>query len=273
MNINNTSSTLLEDTFLAGSTRSSVDYCVLIPANFDPNERLPLILHLHGAMSSAVRSLEMAKPIYDASWASEDLPRAIVACVTTPTIGGFYIDQAGGPGWETLVAQEFPDMVTDRFRTDGSRVVIGTSMGGYGALKIAFRNPERYAAVAAMCPVIFPAESRSAVEERHRPSILDELHRTMGSDDATYQGNSVYSILRSKENILRSAETAIFIDCGDADEFELHDGALFLHHLLKELEVQHEFRSVAGAGHADAAASRRLSDALSFIGHRLAVSA
>src|SRR5690606_5121097 len=109
----------------------------------------PLILHLHGAMSSAAKSLEMAKPVYDDAWASGGLPRAIVACATTPTIGGFYIDQADGPKWETLIAKEFPDMVADRFNTDDSRALIGTSMGGYGALKIAFRDPQCYVAVAA----------------------------------------------------------------------------------------------------------------------------
>jgi S-formylglutathione hydrolase len=271
--MNNAPSILLEDAFHSCSTQSNVDYCVLTPSNFDPDERLPLILHLHGAMSSATRSLEMAKPIYDASWASGDLPRAVVACATTPTIGGFYIDQVNGPSWETLVAKEFPDMVAERFKTDDSRAVIGTSMGGYGALKIAFRDPDRYAAVAAMCPAIFPAENQLAVEARHRPAILDELHRAMGGDNTTYQGNSVYGILRSKQDTLRTAKTAIYIDCGDADEFGLHDGALFLHQLLTELGIQHDFRSVTGAGHADAAASRRLNDALLFIGRRLAVSA
>lgn len=270
VNMDKESSTLLGSTFHAHSTHSSVDYCVLLPADFDPSERLPLILHLHGAMSSAAKSLEMAKPVYDDAWASGGLPRAIVACATTPTIGGFYIDQADGPKWETLIAKEFPDMVADRFNTDDSRALIGTSMGGYGALKIAFRDPQRYVAVAAMCPAIFPAEAASEVEERHRPSVLDALHRAMGDDDATYQKNSVYGILRSNLGLLRAANTAIFIDCGDSDEFGLHDGAEFLHQLLTELDVQHVFRSIAGAGHADSAASRRLADALSFVGRQLA---
>lgn len=262
--------TLLEGTFTARSTHSSVDYCVLTPANFNPDERLPLILHLHGAMSSATRSLEMAKPIYHASWARGDLPPAIVACVTTPTIGGFYIDQADGQGWETLVADEFPNMLAGQFKTEDVRAVIGTSMGGYGALKIAFRAPARYAAVAAMCPTIFPAEMASAVEKRNLPSILEDLHRAMGEDEAAYQVNSVYGILRSNLDRLRSARTPIFFDCGDADEFGLHDGAQFLHTLLMELDIQHDFHSIAGAGHADAATSRRLTDALSFVGRQLA---
>src|SRR5690606_11467436 len=55
VNMDKESSTLLGSTFHAHSTHSSVDYCVLLPADFDPSERLPLILHLHGAMSSAAK--------------------------------------------------------------------------------------------------------------------------------------------------------------------------------------------------------------------------
>lgn len=264
-------STLLEGAFTARSTASSVEYRVLLPAHARPAERLPLILHLHGAMSSAARSLEGAKPIYDAAWSRGDLPRAMVACVSTPTVGGFYIDQAGsGPCWETLVATEFPDIVARRFDVGERRAVIGSSMGGYGALKLAFRDPERYAAVAALCPAIFPAEAAADVPERNRPSVLGELNRAMGGDETAYRRNSVYGILRANVDRIRAAGMGVFFDCGDADEFGLHDGAAFLHGLLKECAVPHEFRSVAGARHADAAADRRLADALAFVGRRLA---
>lgn len=88
--------------------------------------------------------------------------------------------QAGGQSWETLVADEFLNMMAERFKAGDARVVIGASMGGYGALKIAFREPPRYVAVAAMCPAIWPAEIASAVEKRKLPSIPDDLDRTRG---------------------------------------------------------------------------------------------
>lgn len=263
------SSTLLAGRFAARSTGSSVDYRVLIPANLRPGERPPLILQLHGAMSSAARSLEAAKPIYDAAWNRGELPRAVVACATTPTVGGFYIDQPDGPRWETLVASELPSVVAERFDIGDVRAVIGSSMGGYGALKLAFREPERYAAVAALSPAVFPAETAAAVQPRHVPSVLGELHRAMGEDEATYRRNSVYGIVRANLDRIRAAGMGVYVDCGDADEFGLHDGAVFLHRLLTECAVPHEFRSVAGAGHADAAASRRLADAVAFLGRRI----
>ncbi|HEU4629466.1 MAG TPA: alpha/beta hydrolase-fold protein [Gemmatimonadaceae bacterium] len=263
-------SSLLAGAFAARATGSRVDYRILLPAHARPGERLPLILHLHGAMSSAARSLEAARPIYEAAWSRGELPRAVVACATTPTVGGFYIDQADGPRWETLVASEFPEVVARRLDVGDVRAVIGSSMGGYGALKLAFREPERYVAVAALCPAIFPAEAAADVPERNRPSVLGDLHRAMGEDEATYRSNSVHGILRANLDRIRAAGLGVYVDCGDADEFGLHDGALFLHRLLTECAVPHEFHSVVGAGHADAAASRRLADAVAFVGQRIA---
>jgi S-formylglutathione hydrolase len=256
--------------FVARSTGSRVEYRALAPADLRRGERLPLILHLHAAMSSAERSLELARPSYEAAWRSGELPRAVVACATTPTVGGFYIDHADGARWETLVASELPEVIAQRLGAGDARAVIGASMGGYGALKIALREPERFAAVAALCPVVFPGETPDSVPERNRPSVLGDLHRAMGADDATYRHNSVHAIARANADRIRSSGIGIYFDCGDADEFALHDGATSLDRLLTELAIPHEFRSVAGATHADASTSRRLSDAIAFVGRRLA---
>jgi S-formylglutathione hydrolase len=262
-------STFVEGVLAARSTTSRVEYCALAPIDFRAEERLPLVLHLHGAMSSAPKSLEAAWPVYDAAWSRGELPRAVIACATTPTVGGFYIDHPDGSRWETFVASEFPDAMRRRFKVSDHRVVIGASMGGYGALKLALREPERYAAVAALSPAIFPGETPAAVPERNVPSVLGELHRAMGANDAIYERNSVYGIARSNAERIRASGIGIFFDCGDADEFALHDGALFLHGLLEECAIPHEFHSIAGAGHADASAHRRLADAIAFVGGRL----
>jgi S-formylglutathione hydrolase len=259
-------STLIPGAFDARSTGSTIDYRVLVP---DVPGPLPFILHLHGAMSSAV-SLEHARDAYDRAWASGVLPPAIVACPSTPTVGGFYIDYPGGPGWETLVASEFPEHLAQRFALGDDRVVFGASMGGYGALKLAFRQPARWRAVAALCPVIFPAETAAAVPERNRPSILGDLNAAMGADTPSYAGNSVHGLARLNRQHLLASGQKIFFDCGDRDEFNLHDGASYLHRLLDDIGIAHEFRSVAGAGHADAQAAARQDEAFAFIGRALA---
>lgn len=252
---------LLFRTFNSEATRSEVEFAVLSPVELPSGETVPLILHLHGAMSSA-KSLAMARGAYEAAWASGELPPSIVACATTPTLGGFYIDLPAGPGWETLVAQELPAHLATLYPLSGPMAVLGFSMGGYGALKMALRNPDAFCAVAALCPTIFPAERATDVPERNRPAVLTDLNQAMAG--AGYEANSIPCLLRARLEALKTAATSIFLDCGDADEFALHDGAIYLHELMTELGVGHLFRSVPGAGHATQVDDRQ-SAAVSFI--------
>lgn len=250
--------------FRGETTGTDVEYRTLAPAVL-PDGPLPLILHLHGAMSSSA-SLDAARSAYEAAWASGRLPPAIVACASTPTQGGFYIDYPEGARWQSLVVDELPRRLAGRYRLAPKTALMGFSMGGYGGLSAAFRQPERFLAVAALCPVIFPAETAEAVPPRNRPSVLNDLNEAMGNDAATYAGNCVHSLARKNAAAIRTENLQIFIDCGQKDEFHLHDGAVYLHQLLDDLTISHTFRSVPDAGHADAQAAARQDAAIGFIG-------
>lgn len=262
------SSTFVSRTLSSTSTGTDVPFNLLHPGG--PVSRpLPLIVHLHGAMSSAA-SLENARPAYEQAWGQGVLPPALVVCASTPTVGGFYIDQPGGPAWERLVADELPRHLAEHYPLSGVRAAIGFSMGGYAALKLALRPPHAFTAVAALCPAIFPAESAEAVPEANRPSVLGLLNQAMGDGPQAYRHNCVHSLARGHAATLRDAATRLYIDCGTADEFRLHDGAEHLHAVLTALRIPHRFRSVPGAGHADAHAAARQDEALRFLGAALA---
>src|SRR5690242_20985985 len=65
----------------------------------------------------------------------------------------FYTDGARGNPYWTFLSKELPDRVRAFFRLSDrpeDTFVAGLSMGGYGALKWALREPARFAAVASM---------------------------------------------------------------------------------------------------------------------------
>ncbi|MDQ8046473.1 MAG: alpha/beta hydrolase-fold protein [Solirubrobacteraceae bacterium] len=271
------SGTLIQRTYASTAAGAEVEYRVLLPPGTtdDPSTTagLPFILHLHGAHSSS-GSLERAQPRYEAAWTSGDLPPAVVACPTTATAGGFYIDHPGGGQWETVIREEFPSVIDDRHGTaPAPRAIHGASMGGYGVLKVAFADPVRWAVAAAMSPVVFPGEGHGAVPAPFVPSVLSELDDAMAGGDptdvATHAGNTVYGRARANAAAIRAAGSAIAIDVGGADEFGLADGAEFLHALLRELGIVHTFRTVAGGGHMDALADLRAYDAIRDLGRAL----
>ena len=78
---------------------------------------------------------------------------------------GFYIDTTEQP-WAahyqmySHISRELPDWVERHFPATQERSIAGFSMGGHGALSIALKNPDRYAAVSAFAPLCHPTASR-----------------------------------------------------------------------------------------------------------------
>src|SRR3954464_2876128 len=74
--------------------------------------------------------------------------------VVMPQVGrSFYTDEAHGNRYWTFLSEELPAVVGSFFRISDRRedtFVAGLSMGGYGAVKWALRQPERFAAAATL---------------------------------------------------------------------------------------------------------------------------
>jgi len=76
---------------------------------------------------------------------------------------GFYVD-ATEPPWSrhyrmySYVSEELPALIAANFPADMDRQgIFGHSMGGHGALTIAFRTPGRYRSVSAFSPIVAPS--------------------------------------------------------------------------------------------------------------------
>jgi putative tributyrin esterase len=80
--------------------------------------------------------------------------RAAGLAVVMPAAGrSFYTDEVRGYRWWTWISDELPRRVSELFRVSErpeDTYVAGLSMGGYGAMKWALREPERFAAAATL---------------------------------------------------------------------------------------------------------------------------
>ncbi len=75
---------------------------------------------------------------------------------------GFYVDASQEP-WRahyrmySYITKELPRLINASFNVDEARVgLMGHSMGGHGALTIAFKNPDQYKSVSAFAPICSP---------------------------------------------------------------------------------------------------------------------
>lgn len=108
-----------------------------------------------------------------------------------------YSDMAHGPRWFTYFSQELPRILRAHFPLSAAReenFLSGMSMGGYGALKLGLRYPERYGKVAGIAtgvgiPEKYIAQGDGADFGRMFSAIFgreEDRTRVRGSDEDCY---------------------------------------------------------------------------------------
>src|SRR5262249_42309647 len=255
-----------------------VPYAVIFPPGYDESRPMPLCLVLHGGGGSH-QNLVDSRPIYDELWASGAMPPMVLASASTSPLG-FYLDHSdSGIRWERFIARDFISHLRCTYNVGGDRnstVISGTSMGGHGSLRIAFKNPDQFAAVAALEPALDPALRLSDVTERNHffyPLVLDSggdfsADALVGSnrDRALFEANNPANVAIANADAIRASGLAIYIQAADEDAFNLPDGAEFLHRVLWDLDIPHQYRLVRDADHVGPSLPPRMRDAYAWVG-------
>jgi len=229
----------------------SVPYCVLLPPSYDAEKtrRYPILYLLHGLGDNEeflVHSGGMN--LVEDLWEQHQLGEMLIV---TPAGGiSFYINSHDGKRrYEDFFLQEFMPGVEKRYRAQagrGSRGIAGISMGGYGALHIAFQHPQLFVAVGAHSAALIEKLPNITAENSRQMSQLRVLGPAFGSPfDATFWNQN------DPVRIARTANLAglkIYFDCGSEDDYGFDLGAETLDKMLTSRHIAHEFHLYPG-GH------------------------
>jgi S-formylglutathione hydrolase FrmB len=126
----------------------------------------------------------------------------------------FYTDEHYGGAYWTFLSEELPRLVHDWFRTSDRRedtFVAGLSMGGYGALKWALRQPDRFAAAAALSGAVDVTGLRT---QRVRPEDPRLFDRVFGDDGPAGTPEDLRWLLQRAD---AATVPALYVCCGTED--------------------------------------------------------
>ncbi len=187
--------------------------------------------------------------------------------------GGANVFYTGG--WETWVTDELPQWVASEYSGNvdrENRVLTGISAGGHGALKIAFKHPHAFRAVAAMEPVIMPALDWPQQHTRAAWWMLDASARAVWGEPfpQSFLSQHPPNIAAANTQQILASGLEIYLEAGDEDLLHLQDGAEFLHRLLWQFDIPHEYHQVRWADHGGYSIDDRLIEALAFLSAALA---
>lgn len=233
-------------------------YNVYLPEGHgEEGRRFPTAFLLHGRSAGRdqwLRDGHVAATL-DAMIASGELPPMIAVM---PDAGNsWYVDSAsiGGPGdFETAISRDLVREIDTRFQTlasRDSRAIAGLSMGGFGALRIAFRHPEVFGAVAGMSPAIWKPGGqswRTGPASMAPEAAAQRFPGTTGTrfDLGVLESQLPFAHVPTVTKLQDPPE--ILITVGDDDHLGFYDGAVELYLDLRNGGMKPELR-VADGGH------------------------
>jgi S-formylglutathione hydrolase FrmB len=165
----------------------------------------------------------------------------------------FYINSRdGNTPYGDFFLREFVPFIerTYRVRAERSaRGITGFSMGGYGALRMAFAHPELFGSVSAHSGALLrtpPVGVSAGASSGNLAAQL--LARVFGNpiDRTFWEQNSPFVLARKNGAAL--GRMKIYFDCGTEDSYGFYRGASELHETLDALKIPHEFHLYPG-GH------------------------
>ncbi len=234
-----------------------VHYCVYLPASYNqvgtakiPVPRYPVLYFLHGLGDNEQTLFNSG------GWTLlDDLHHqgkmGDFLIVAPEGRRSFYINSADGSvRYSDFLLREFIPQIENKYRIRSGRAgraISGISMGGYGALRLAFAHPEMFSAVSAQsAALITETPQQLDATARSGAPMARTLTPVFGDpiDVAHWNDNSPFFL--AKKNRAGLQKLKIYFNCGQDDNYGFEKGAASLHQLLQKEGIPHEYHSYPG---------------------------
>jgi S-formylglutathione hydrolase FrmB len=226
-----------------------VPYCVVLPPSFDGDKarHFPVLYFLHGLGDNEQFFVHSgAWNLVEDMRDKGELKDFLIA--TPDARSTFYINARNGKErYEDFLLQEFFPYIEKRYRAApgrANRAISGISMGGYGALHVAFRHPQLFSSVSAHSAALInklPTFLAGTTPNSPRSRVLGGVFGNP-PDPSFWEQNSPIAMARTAnlENL------KIYFDCGNEDDFGFDSGAAVLDKVLTSRRIPHEFHIYPG---------------------------
>ena len=230
--------TLRDVSFHSKALNREMQYRVIVPAGIAEGVRLPVVYLLHGG-GGGFRDWSNYSDV--AQFAESGL-----VLVMPEGASSYYTNAVDPPQdrYEDYLAQDLIAEVESRFPAAtgrGNRAIVGISMGGFGAVKLALRHPELFVFAGGLSSAIdVPRRAftiRRWEQSRHYQSIFGS------SESQTRKDNDPFVLARNRNP---EAAPYFFLTCGEQEGLLPANREFAM--LLEHRHFHFEFHTVHG-GH------------------------
>jgi S-formylglutathione hydrolase FrmB len=201
---------------------------VIKPSNYKKVKDFATVYLLHGAFGTYDNWVKKVPALQ----AEADKNQLLIVC-PDGAVNSWYFDSPIDSTYkfETHVSTEVPKYIDEHYKTKKGRkyrAITGLSMGGHGALFIAFRHAETFGA----CGSMSGALNVSVIANEY------DLNKRIGIPDSTnmyYKNWSVVNVIETRP----LDSLSIIIDCGLQDF--IYDMSRATHEKMVSLKISHDY--------------------------------
>jgi enterochelin esterase-like enzyme len=240
-----------DKTFKSAILDRDVHYTIYLPPDYETSSRwYPVLFLLHGYTDDHTGWLhygEMNRIADELINESKITPVIIVVADAKKT---WYINNyTNTERFEDMYITEFIPHIEKTYRARGNklgRAIGGLSMGGYGSLLYSLKYSDMFSVCVAMSAAVFTDDE---VKDRlNNENALYGFKNLFGGTPENlsehWHNNSIIDIVKKLPGNKKKS-VKFYIDCGD-DDF-LYRGNSTLHTVMRDLNVEHEYRVRDGA--------------------------
>lgn len=235
-----------------------VGYCAILPPSYDTEKKrhYPVLYFLHGLGENEQFPVRSGGwNIVEDLWEQKQIGEYLI--VTPEADTTFYINSRDGRvRYEDFFLREFIPFIESNYRVTAkraARAIGGISMGGYGALHLAFAHPKLFVSVTANSAALFEQLPNVRVKDPRQSPLLRALHAFgIPPDPSFWRSNDPLRLAR----VSNLSGLEIYFDCGTEDDYGFEHGAQALHNVLASRHIFHEFGLYPGHHDAEYFAGR-----------------
>lgn len=207
--------------------------------------RYPVIFYLHGANEDSGKAVNSGYiERLDAAIRAGAMPPAIVVVVQGLN-RSFYVDSVDGKSpVESVFIRDLLPHIDRTYRTlpgRENRAIEGHSMGGAGALHMAFKYPELFGSVSTFASALLPAALAASPA-----AVQNQANNFFGGDVAKMEAEGAWSLAVKNADKIKGRMVVRLI-CGELDRLLAPNQ--WMSKQLDSLGISHEFIVSKGAPH------------------------
>ena len=227
-------------------------YAVMLPPSYktDAKRRYAVLYFLHGMFGNEGEFERRGVAAAVARLREQGLIGEFI--IVAPAGGNsFYLNAKNGVRYEDAIIQDLIPHIEKTYRAIGTRegrAIQGISMGGWGALMLAFKHPEMFSSVTTHSAALFAELPHPTGNDRRSQFMLQIIGNIFGTppDEEFFRSVNPMYLAEVNAAAIKKSGLKIYFDCGEQDRYGFQESNKQFDERLTKLGIAHDFHLYPG---------------------------